>query len=630
MNQTFDDTQRIRIHPTEQTPSHGSAQQILTIMVATLAAFFILLLLTVAIFEIAHIGRIYPGISIGGVNVGGMTREEAQTTLTEQLSFPITGKVIFTDRDQQWTFAPMDLGLLLNAPESVEQAYVVGRGDVGTRLLEQFESLYYRRDLPPVLIMDQRAAVRTLEGLRPAVDEETIEASLSIDGLDVTHTPGQNGRSLKIEDTITVFEPYLAQMQSIQMALVVEDRPAAILDASAEADLARSILSQEFTIRLPDGESKGPWVIDRETLSNMLVLKQITAEDGSSRYGLGVNRALLTSFVGGFAPDLVQQPKDARFIFNDDTRKLEVIQSAVIGRTVDMEMTAQAMESAILEGSHSTIIDFSYTEPFLTDDTTGEKLGIVELVHAETSYFYGSDSARVQNIQTAAAEFHGIMIPPQTTFSMASAMDDVTLDNGYAEAWIIYGDQTIKGVGGGVCQVSTTLFRAAFFAGFPVIERHPHAYRVYYYEKEYGNRVNSQLSGLDATVYLPVVDLKFTNDTDNWLLVETYVIPSSSSITFKFYGTSDGRQVNWSTTGLTNIEPEPDAVYRLNPDLGEGVIKQVDWGIAGGTVTVFREVTRGGTYLFDDSFYTRYQAWRDVYEYGPNTELPEDANIEGE
>lgn len=629
MNQTFSDTQQIRI-PRHTNPAPNPLLQLTSAVVFGLALFFVFTLLLIGGFQIAHIGRLYPGVSIGGVDVSGMTAEEAQAALASQINFPITGQVILTDQSNTWTFSPMSLGLLIDAEGSVEKAMRVGRGTLKTRLGDQFNAYYYGLDLSPVMLFDQRVAYNTLESLRPAVDIESIEATLEINGLDVTTTPGQNGRRLDAQATIDMMAPYLMAMQSVQMPLVVEDLPAGIADASAEAQLARNILSQDFQIGLPSGESQGPWSISRNDLSSMLVLKRITDETGQSRFGLGVDRKQFIQFLSQFAPELSRSPENARFIFNDDTRQLEVIQSAVIGREVDIEMSAQAMEEAILQGNHQVVLDFEYTNPPITDDTTGTDLGITELVHAETSYFYGSDGARVQNIQTAAAEFHGILVPPQTTFSMASAMGDITLDNGYSEAWIIYGDQTIKGVGGGVCQVSTTLFRAAFFAGFPIVERHPHAYRVYYYEKVYGNQVNPDFAGLDATVYLPVVDLKFTNDTDNWLLIETYVIPSSSSITFKFYGTKDGRQVNWSTTGLTNIQEEPEPVYRYKAELGEGVIKQVDWGIAGGSVAVYREVTRNGAYLFDDAFYTTYTPWRDVFEFGPNAELPDDANIEGQ
>jgi vancomycin resistance protein YoaR len=102
---------------------------------------------------------------------------------------------------------------------------------------------------------------------------------------------------------------------------------------------------------------------------------------------------------------------------------------------------------------------------------------------------------------------------------MAEILGDVSLDNGYAEALIILGDRTIEGVGGGVCQVSTTLFRTAFLGGFPIVERHPHAYRVGYYEQNSSGHINPNFAGLDATVFVPIVDLKFINDTPNWLLM---------------------------------------------------------------------------------------------------------------
>jgi vancomycin resistance protein YoaR len=255
-------------------------------------------------------------------------------------------------------------------------------------------------------------------------------------------------------------------------------------------------------------------------------------------------------------------------------------------------------------------------------------LGITELVHAETSWFYGSSAERVQNIQAAAASFHGLLVPPGATFSMASALGNISLDNGYAEAMIIVGGRTVKGVGGGVCQVSTTLFRAAFFAGFPIVERHPHAYRVYYYEKVGGNSINPDLAGLDATVFVPLVDFKFRNDTPYWLLMETYVHPESSSITWKFYSTKDGRSVDWETTGPVNIVDAPEPEYHENPDLSQGEIKQVDWQAQGADVTVNRTVLRGGNVYFQDTIVTHYEPWADVYEYGPGTELPSDEEEE--
>jgi len=396
------------------------------------------------------------------------------------------------------------------------------------------------------------------------------------------------------------------------------------LDASQQAEQARAILSQPLTITMPgpEADQAGPWTIDQPTLASMLVFERVETESGM-QYQVRLNDESLRTYLSGLSEPLSRYPQNPRFIFNDDTHQLDLIQHAVIGRELDIDASAKTIQEKLYAGEHSVPLSISYTNPPVTDQTKGEEIGITELLHAETSYFYGSNAARVQNIQAAASKFHGLLIAPGETFSMASALGDITLDNGYAEALIIVGDQTVKGIGGGVCQVSTTLFRTAFFSGFPIVELHAHAYRVYYYEKEAGNRINPDLAGLDATVYVPLVDFKFTNDTPNWLLMETYVSPSYSSITWKFYSTSDGRRVEWETTGPTNIVPAPEPLYRENSDLPSGTIKQVDWKADGADVTVNRTVNRGDSVYIEDTFYTHYLPWQDVFEYGPGTELPD-------
>src|SRR5512147_796441 len=150
------------------------------------------------------------------------------------------------------------------------------------------------------------------------------------------------------------------------------------------------------------------------------------------------------------------------------------------------------------------------------------------------------------NIGAATAQFQGVLIKPGETFSFNKYLGDVSLDKGFAEALIIFNGRTVTGVGGGVCQVSTTVFRAAFSAGFPIIERWPHAYRVGWYERGFG-------PGLDATVFSPYVDFKFTNDTPYALLIESYANDAAGRLTFKFYSTPDGRQVAVSEPIVENV-----------------------------------------------------------------------------
>jgi len=213
-------------------------------------------------------------------------------------------------------------------------------------------------------------------------------------------------------------------------------------------------------------------------------------------------------------------------------------------------------------------------------------------------------------------------VAPGETFSMGNVLGDVSLENGFAEALIIYGGRTIKGVGGGVCQVSTTLFRTVFNAGFPVVERYSHAYRVSYYEKDASNNIDPNLAGLDATVYFPLVDFKFTNDTPYWLLMETDVNVDARTLTWKIYSTPDGRSVTWETTGPTNVVPAPSPIFEENPDLSADQIKQVDYAAQGADVNVTRTVWRNGQVYFTDQFQTHYQPWAAICDYGPGTEDP--------
>jgi len=604
--------------------SRSILEQIAVAMALGFGIFLVAIVAIYAAFQILYAGRIFPGVQVGGVDVGGLTPASAAARVTQEFSYPQSGKILLQDGGQSWLVSPGQLGLYLDPETSALNAYRVGRsGGMFRRLRNQYSAYAAGEQLPPALIFDQRVTYLVLEGLGKQINKPVVEATLQVQGMDVLVQAGQTGRELDLPASLALVSAQVQMLQDGIVPLVVRETPPAILDASAQAEVARKILSAPLTIGVPDGETGGPWTIEPDKLAGMLNFQRVV--DGqSAEYRVGLDAGQLLAFLTGLGPELQRYPQNARFIFNDDTRELEVIQNAVIGRALDAAASLAAVQERVAAGEHNAQLVFDYTNPAVTDDKTGADLGITELVIAETSYYYGSSPDRVQNIKAAAASFHGLLIAPGETFSMASQLTDISLENGYAEAMIIVGGRTVKGVGGGVCQVSTTLFRAAFFAGFPVVERHAHAYRVYYYEKVAGNRIDTNLAGLDATVYVPLVDFKFTNDTPNWLLMETYVNPSSASITWKFYSTRDGRTVDWTTTGPINRTPPPDPQYIENPDLAEGEIKQVDWEAEGADVNVTRTVYRNGAVYFQDYFNTHYQPWRAVYEYGPGTDIPDE------
>jgi vancomycin resistance protein YoaR len=397
-----------------------------------------------------------------------------------------------------------------------------------------------------------------------------------------------------------------------------------ILSAEAQGELARAALGEPLTLTLPaDASGQAASIqIQPSDLAPLLTFAKV--EDGSgSQYQIAVSQPLMAAWLISMKSDLEAVPENSRFIFNDDTKQLEVLKPAVIGRTLDVDNSVVAINQALQNGGHAAALSFATTNPPVTDQMTGAELGITQLISEQTTFFAGSSAERIQNIKTAAARFHGLMVSPGATLSMADIVGDISPENDYVAALIISGDETIKGIGGGVCQVSTTLFRTAFFAGFPIVERHPHAYRVGYYEQiNSSGQHDPQLAGMDASVFVPIVDFKFTNDTPYWLLMETYFNPSYNSLVWKFYSTSDGRVVSQESTGLTNIIQPPDVVYRENPDLPEGKKEKKEYAVEGADITVTRTVTRNGEVIYLDKFFTRYEPWGEVWECGPGTEIP--------
>lgn len=573
-------------------------------------------------FQMAHFGRILPGVSMAGVDLSGISRNEAVSLLSQELTYPLTGEVTLIYGDRSWTFTPSELGLHLDGEASANAAYSFGRSLwPWENVAEKIQSMQGGINLAPRLLFNGLETQAALERVATELNRPTVEAVLTVSGLNVQVTPGQIGLTLDTEKTAAWLASQLLLMQDVEVPLAVVEQPPRILDASAQAAIAQSLLSEALTITAGGNyeNNPGPWTIEPETLAGMLSVERVDSETGA-HYQIGLNSQQLGAFIASLAPEVAANPENTRFIFNDETRQLEVVRSSVVGRTLQLEESIRHVNEQIAQGAHQIELQYDFTNPEIGDDATASELGITELVSEQTTYFYGSTAPRMQNIATAAARFHGLLVPPNATFSMAENIGDISLESGFTEALIIFGDRTIKGVGGGVCQVSTTLFRTVFFGGFPIIERWPHAYRVGYYEMDASGNNRTNLVGLDATVYAPVVDFKFQNDTSHWLLMETYFNEAARTLTWKFYSTSDGRTVDWETTGAQNIVKAPDPKYEENPEFAKGEVKQVDYAADGADVSITRWVTRDGVVIYEDHIDTHYQAWAAVYQYGPGTQ----------
>ena len=203
-------------------------------------------------------------------------------------------------------------------------------------------------------------------------------------------------------------------------------------------------------------------------------------------------------------------------------------------------------------------------------------LGINELIGQGVSRFAGSIPNRIYNVTLTASKINGVLIPPGEIFSFNRTVGDITAATGFKQAYVIKEGRTVLDDGGGVCQDSTTVFRAALNAGLPITQRTAHAYRVGYYEQGFP-------PGLDATVYYPSVDLQFKNDTGRHILLQAYT--SGLTLYVNLYGTSDGRISKLTTPVIKSQTPPPPELRQDDPTLPKGTVKQVDWSAWGANVS---------------------------------------------
>jgi len=353
-----------------------------------------------------------------------------------------------------------------------------------------------------------------------------------------------------------------------------------------------------------------------------IILNEITIRDGNKSWVLGKNQLLnfLTFVKSGKLQFNIDEPKFEAFTESIAQEVNELPRGQVTqtngDRVVDFKLVRDGKELNEKEFTKRFKDAFfnakSLVElPFdiISGPATKEAYGIFALLGEGGSTYFGSGTGRVHNLTLAAERTNGVLVPPGSIYSMNNSVGDISAATGYDIAYIIQEGRTVLGSGGGVCQTSTTLFRAVLKSGLPIVVRHPHAYRVGYYEQ-------NMPVGFDASVFQPTWDFQFKNDTPNYVLVQSSADIADSSLTFKIFGTPDGRTVEISEPVVTNQTPPPPVLYQDDPTLLKGVTKQIDFSAWGASVRFTRKVSKGGKLLFEDVFSSTYQPWRAIYLVG--------------
>jgi vancomycin resistance protein YoaR len=586
-----------------------------------LALFALLIGAGLSIYQAQHSGRIFTGVSVWGVDLSGLTPAEAQAAIISTVDFPAgtTFTLLNPDTGEQWVMTPQQLGVSMDAQRTAQAAFEIGRSSGPLdRLRQTFQSWYYGQPIAPVVVFDEGQMNGAIDQIAAVVEQEARSATWDTNGTQPVYNPSQAGRTLDRDDLRQRLMVPVQNLQPAQLELLIHDVIPPVYDDPTAAGRYERLLSQPvsfyFTEPLRDLDLTGV-TLSAEQMAGWIRAELVTTPDGRQTHNVFIDENAVRGWLAQYANQIYREPVNARYYFNDDTRELVLVSPHVNGRELDVDATISEMRTQLEDGNLAVPLVVTDIVPVANANATAADLGITELITENTTWFYGSSDERKHNIARAAANFYGVVVEPGEEFSFNRYLGSISEADGYEEGLIIVGGRTIKGVGGGVCQVSTTLYQSAFWSGFPIVERWEHGYMVGYYDDGEGQ-------GMDATVFSPIVDLRFINNTPYHLLIENYYNEENESLTFKFYSTSMGRRIVKEEPVYENVVPAPEEdIWEFDPDLPEGTVVQYDYATEGAQVTVNRQVYNADDQLIEErAFVSNYIPWPNVYRYGPGVE----------
>jgi vancomycin resistance protein YoaR len=544
-------------------------------------------------YHFAYYRKIIPGVKVGNISVGGLTVAQAEYLLDQD--FPEqTDILVFKNSSEPDIYSYDDFGVTYQASVSAALAARVARsGNLLKDLGAEWRAWKFGMEIDPFYVLDDVLYLQRISEISSHHSDGARDASFYWDG------------GLKIASSssgVVVNEKQLNKMvmdrihlqQTGPLTIPCEERVPQVSESDL-GDIKEDVLAKLSNPPVLSYQQR-QWKPSKEQMLSFL-----SPVSSSNSIDLEINEKGLNTYVASIAKDVDRPSRGGTFELADG--RVVEFSLAQDGLKVDQSELSEDLAEAILGGKKSVTVPVSVTPAPRLDNN----YGVRDLLGIGDSDFSGSGAGRVHNIAVASGRLSGILVPPGEEFSFNQSLGDVSADTGYQSAWIIKNGRTILGTGGGVCQVSTTLFRAALNAGLPILKRSAHAYRVHYYEPPVG---------FDATVYSPAPDLVFKNDTPAYILIDSSMNRATNSLRFSIYGTDDGRNVNITGPKVYNETSPPEPLYQEDDSLPEGTVKQVDWAAWGADVTFWRAVTRGGETLQEDVFHSHYQPWQAVYLVG--------------
>ncbi len=566
----------------------------------------------VLLSERALADRIYPNISVRGLPIGGLTRAEARAALQRRYAGFLATPVTLSYDDQIWRLAAEDLGLTLDIDEALDAAFALGHSqEWETNLRIAAATWQHGVDLPLRLRFDQRVAQATLRAIAADIERPPLDASVAVQRGIVLVSNEQWGIQVLIDETLADIAAAVQTLQPQEVPI----RTRQLEPRARDADLAptvnelRLLLSGSIWLEGQGGQCqpfcRWEWPVQR--LAEWIKLRPATTVDGRPLTVVTIDQNAIRAALTPIAAALREDGGLPRVDWNNGNLRIRA--PGTPGRGLAVEEALARINGTLYSEERRITLPLRELPPPVNAENLAS-LGITTPVGVGVSSFRNSAPYRITNIEAGARQMDGVLIPPGATFSFNTTLGPVTPERGFVEGLAIIDNRTQKEWGGGLCQVSTTVFRAAFFAGLPISERHEHSFRIGWYE-ELG-----EPPGLDAAIFTGVHDLRFVNDTGGWLLLTSQVDRQRQQLTMILYGQPSNRKVQYDYRILKRTPAPTQPVYIDDPTLPAGVIRQTDTARDGLTVEIYRTVFEGDEVRAHDIFPTTFQPWPDIFVRG--------------
>ena len=448
---------------------------------------------------------------------------------------------------------------------------------------------------------DDKQLNEVVEAIASQIEKPFVPTELVLKNKNITVSPGVSGLFVNqelIKKTVLNNLEFAKFNDSILIETKVVGEIPNTTQVEQTIDRAKKIIDKSIVLSTD---------LDTITIDDQTLISWIDFNNGYQLDKINI-------YTQNIAKSFTKDPVDAVFKFQDG--QVTEFKPAQNGIIVNPDSLSQEIMASFMnleksnEKQEKLTPSFESIEPKIKNSDVND-LGIKELLGKGTSTFWHSSAIRNINITKGSSIVNRILVAPGDTFSFVKSLGEVSLAAGYKQAYIIRQGKTELDVGGGVCQVSTTLFRAMLDAGLNITERKNHAYRVSYYEED-------SKPGFDATVFIPSPDLKFVNDTAHHVLIQSVLDMDNRRLTYEIYGTSDGRKTNITNYRQWDSTPPPPDVWIDDPTLPVGKVVKDEQAIRGLKTAFDWTVTdKDGNILHQKTFQSNFAAWAAVYRRGP-------------